>query len=228
MYESLNCPDWIVLLSGSDYPITLPSVVFKELSAGPYDVYIDHREITSDKTRSAHFAEVSNAGFYKPGWERTAYDRYVAINLRYPFCRTRRFLIRHPAIARRASPFGPNLRCFAGDHWFTANRHAVSALLTTSQSNQSLLSHYAGRHSPDESFYQTVFCNQQSLRICADNKRYSDWSLGGSHPKYLDSEDFDRLISGTAHFARKFLPSSALLDALDRHLGIKTLHKAVI
>jgi hypothetical protein len=224
LYEKKD-PDWFVLISGSDYPVVPAETILSDLKMGRYDAYLDFREITMPRgwaPLSLDNRETTH-GFGRQQWVPVAYDRYVAKAVNYPSVtkppllkRRTLFFIRHPWLAWPFHPFRPSLRCFGGDHWFTANRRVARILLDEYENGERLIKHFSKRYIPEEAFYQTAICNQPSLRVSKDNKRYADWSLGGTHPKFLDVGDLPAIAESRAHFARKFLPGSAALTLLDR------------
>jgi hypothetical protein len=227
LYEKDN-PDWFVLLSGSDYPAATPDTILSELNTGGYDAYLDFREVTPpvgvplslDNREADYF-------FGDPGWVLLAYDRYVAKMVNYPSLTKRlrptwgKLFIRHPWLAWPFHPFGSNLRCYGGEHWFTANRRVARVLLDEYESGGRLIKHFSERYIPEEAYYQTVICNHAALRVSNDNKRYIDWSLGGAGPRFLESGDLPAIAASRAHFARKFRPRSPALSLLDRVIDRK-------
>jgi hypothetical protein len=226
LYEKED-PDWFVLLSGSDYPVVTADTILRELETGGYDAYLDFREASNpgwvplslDNREAAY-------DFGDPKWGLLAYDRYVAKLVNYPSVtrrlrpRRRKFFIRHPWLAWPFHPFRSNLRCFGGDHWFTANRRVARVLLDEYANGERLIAHFSKCILPEEAFYQTVICNQPGLRVSGDNKRYADWS-GGAHPKLLEVEDLPAVAASSAHFARKFRTGSPVLALLDRVIDQK-------
>ena len=222
LYEKED-PDWFVLMSSSDYPVVAADTILNELKTGRYDAYLDFREITS----RARFGPLCLDATFGPAWPPLAYDRYVTKEVNYPWVTkrlrlTRRTLtIRHPWLVWPFHPFRSNLRCFGGDTWFTANRRVARVLLDGYEKEKPLIKHLSNRMVPDEAFYQTVICNQPGLCINGDNKRYADWSLGGSHPKFLEVGDLPAIAASGAHFARKFRPGSPALTLLDRVIDQK-------
>lgn len=222
LYEKED-PDWFVLLSGSDYPVVSANTILSELDSGQYDAYLDFRDVSRPTgwVPPLDNREVTY-GFGTSKWVPLAYDRYLAKQIRYPSVTKRlrptqrTFVIRHPWLAWPFHPFRSNLRCFGGDHWFTANRRVARVLLDEHENGERLVKHFSKRSVPEEAFYQTVICNQSDLRVCGDNKRYTDWSLGGWHPKILEVGDLPAIAASGAHFARKFRPGSPVLTLLDR------------
>jgi hypothetical protein len=225
LYQKDN-PDWFVLMSGADYPVAPAETILRELKTGPYDAYLDFRAVTGPKISIGSMATSADGGgltegFGRPGWVTLAYERYLAKAVNFHAVTKRTFFIRHPWLIWPFHPFRSNLRCFGGDHWFTANRRVARALLDEYENGERLIKHFAKRAVPEEAFYQTVICNQTGLHLSNDNKRYADWSLGGDHPKFLDAGDLPAIIASSAHFARKFRPESMVLTLLDRLIDQK-------
>jgi hypothetical protein len=76
-------------------------------------------------------------------------------------------------------------------------------------------------HVPDEIFFQSIVMNSPFRnRVEQDDLRYIDWRGKGDSPKVLTSDDFDALMGSDKLFARKFDPSvdRAVLDRIDRAL----------
>jgi hypothetical protein len=226
LYEQSN-PDWFVLLSGSDYPVASAESILHDLRTSPYDAFLDHREISASAALSREIGTFGQPGgdgygFDHPRWATLAYDRYVTKTIDIPWLnrrlhRTRKkIVVRDPRLMRALHPFRNTPRCFGGDHWFIANRRAARILLDELESSGPFITYFSERHIPEEAFYQTVLCNCRDLRTDPNNRRYSDWSAGGPHPKWLGVDDLPAIASSRAHFARKFPPGSAALKLLDR------------
>jgi len=217
MYKSYS-PDWFILLSAADYPIKSASKILQDLATTPYDVHIDNRLI-SYNTISEN------------DWNELCYERYCSLKFRVPFLNKRLKLtkylltLKYSLLTRPLFPFSRNFNCFAGEHWFCANRKAANYLLEFHNSKTALASHYRNLEPyiivPEESYYQTVFCNAQDLKVSKNHWRYIDWSLEGSHPKTLMYEDLVKIQSSSAHFARKFDIDKdiEILNEIDRIIG---------
>jgi len=221
-------PDWVMLLSGSDYPIRRADDVIADLGESSFDGYLDHRRIRYDLISSWSSSGNSSPpyGFQRSTYPAKAYDRYISLRWNnVPWVdRSLRFtrkhiLVRDPRIAGLRSPFHSGIDCYAGEFWFTGNRRVIATLLEPSELHSRLRAHYGSRQNVDESLIHTILCNSP-LRISADHRRYIDWHLPSKHPKTLDTSDLERLIGSQRWFARKFLPDHEVLDALDRHLGL--------
>jgi hypothetical protein len=216
-------PDWFVNLSGSDFPIKPARTILGELYAGSFDSYIDHRRIFH--SRVPFPAEGLGAeNFSHPAWITLAFERYMAIGFGFYKVATRlgwkrkAVYLRSNFLIRRFTPFDGTIECYAGDHWFVANRKSAQALLENSETNRKLTRHFNRRPIGDEAFYQTVLCNTAGLRICPKNKRYSDWTGCWSHPRTLTEADFPALLASGDYFARKFVFNPDLLRRLNERV----------
>ena len=112
---------------------------------------------------------------------------------------------------RKSAPHFPEKwRCFAGEHWFTADQKAIRHLLDVYDNHSALLLHYKQLEIdgmaiiPEESYYHTVFCNALELSVANDCLRYIDWTGCDLHPRTLTHHDLNSMLSSNAHFARKF------------------------
>ena len=217
MYERPDSPDWFVLLSGADYPVKPAHAILNDLSLSLHDVHVHHEKISYNN--------------YEREWQELCYDRYCAVKFRIPSINRRsRFFMReislkNPIVTSLFTPFSKKFHCFSGGQWFSANRKAAQYLTEFYRKKPRLASYYRKLDSrsicPDESYFQTVFCNAPSLKISQENWRYIDWSTQGLHPKILSIEDLHEIRASSAHFGRKFDPDvdSHILDELDHILG---------
>lgn len=219
LYED-GGPDWFVVLSGADYPVKPAKTILRELSEGGFDAYIDHRKISKCLLPMPREGW-GGQNYIHPAWIRLAYERYMAIGFGFYKLakrmkwRRRAFYLRSEFLIRLLTPFNDSVHCYAGDFWFTANRNSARALLAKTERNMKIIAHFRKRPNPDEGMFQTLLCNAKTLRICTDNKRYTDWSGCVNHPRMLGAQDFSALLSSGDHFARKFSFDPETLRKLD-------------
>jgi len=208
MYDSANPPEWFVLLSGACYPTRPARDLLDEFSASRYDAYLDHRRVVAREHPSARVSDPFV--FNRPEYLPVAYDRYLATTFRVralnrrlrPTVRT--FTLRSPAFNSIFHPYSKTFSCFGGDHWFMARHTAAHALLRDTPQRRKLIKHLSHREHADETFYQTMLCNDPNLKICRENRRYAEWLRWTSHPKVLALEDLEKIVASQAFFARKF------------------------
>jgi hypothetical protein len=218
LLKSTADPDWVVLLSGSDYPVCPAPQILNDLEKTEYDAFLDHREIQYSKVPRW---QNEQHGFNRPDWVNIAYNRYCAVEFWAPLptrdlfrFRRRRFAIRSPKVVKLLAALRNTPKIYAGDFWFQANKKAISRLLGSSSSK--IINYYYNRAHPDEALFQTALCNQTDLKICAQHRRYSDWTEGGAHPKWLEVSDLPLILASQAHFARKFKADGAVQDFVDK------------
>jgi len=188
MYEVPGSPDWFVLLSGADYPIKPAAQVRRELAAGSYDAYIEDIPIRADHFKTGRGRAIARReatlmeGMFLADWQRLCYDRFCAKRLRLrPTCRV--LTLKHPLLTRPFLPFSARFRCYAGSQWFCANHRAAEYILHYHATRPALASHYKRFWFSEESYFQCILVNAPDIKVSNNNYRYTDWPLGGAHPK---------------------------------------------
>lgn len=217
LYTQIDAPEWFYLLSNACYPIKPPNKIIHDLANAQSDAYINHEKISY--------------GNLLTDFQKNCFNRYCTVTPKIPgdsFIKKairKTLTMRHPLLTRNKIPFSKDFNCFAGEHWFCANKKAALHLIEHHEFDSPLKSHYRRSppmppNIPEESYYQTILCNSNKLMIENYNFRYIDWSLGGSHPKILTLDDFDKIASTPAHFARKFdlELSTPLMEKIDKQL----------
>lgn len=211
MHSRADAPEWVFLLSGSDYPIKPAREIRRVLQNSPYDAYVRHELIRSDVLSRS--------------WLRKCNYRYRTLRVRLPVpsgmtsVRWKDYEF-HGSWTRHFLPFSRRFECYAGSQWFTANRRAVRYLLSQHRRRPLLAAHYRINSFADESYVQTILANAGHLRIHNSHLRYIDFPEEDVHPRLLTSEDLPTLLASDALFARKFDmdADAAVLDALDSHV----------
>jgi hypothetical protein len=118
-------------------------------------------------------------------------------------------------------PFRDHFICYKGSTWLTLTSHAVDYLIAFNRIRPEVLRYFRNTFIPDESYFQTVFCNAKELTVCNDNRRYIVWDEARlAHPRTLTVKDLDALTRSGKDFGRKFdlAVDSTVLDELDRRL----------
>jgi hypothetical protein len=213
-------PDWLLVLSGQDYPLRPIQEVEEWLAGGKHDALLGHAwELDTDGRQ-----EPPKDDFFL----RYAYRHYPtpARTPRLPRAVRPLVYLRElppplpPRLGlRRASlPFGDRFRCFVSGDWLTLNRKALRAVLTAARERRRLMRYYRRVAIPSESFFATVLLNDPSLRVARDDRRYIYFAEPlAPHPETLTQADLDRLVASECYFARKFdvEVDAEVLDALD-------------
>lgn len=232
--------DWVVPISGQDYPIRPLADIEEELARASCDVLIDkplhvQRDVPASYGPALeqdyrlwffcqHFrlpVQRLPSALHRLIGKLEARPRSVGSG-RMPLWYLRHMVERDPIYLglRRRTPFDAGLRCLKGSDWFTASSRAVARLLEAWREDDALVRHYRRTLSPVESFFHTVLLNSPGLPPCLDNRRYIVWTADSAHPQLLGMGHLHDMLASGQHFARKFDLDfdSAVLDELDRRV----------
>jgi Core-2/I-Branching enzyme len=214
--------DWMVVLSGQDYPVRPLAEIERDLASGPFDGYVEGEEVAPPPWTRGPVDEFSVRYFY----------RYRPI--RQPGEAVRRALVAaRPVLALREMPWGlllgrrcgapftPALRCRRGSDWLSLSRRAAEVVVDAARARPGLVSHYRRTVLPTESFPQTVLHAAPELRLSTDTRRFTSWKRGAAHPEVLRLADLEVILASGADFARKFdmMVDRRVMDELDRLAG---------
>ncbi len=116
------------------------------------------------------------------------------------------------------SPLDGKLGCFGGWDWFNLNKKSLSEIHRFLENNQSFREYYKRTSLPSESMVHTILLNNPGFKIENEAYRYIKW-IGGasSSPSIITTEDFESIIKSSYPFARKFdiNVDEVILDKLD-------------
>jgi hypothetical protein len=232
--------DWIVHLSGQDYPIRPLAELERRLADEGRDGYIIHDRLGTEREVASRLREEAvrryffqyyqlprlRAGRLLPAGVRTAVRRRgqalkkVAAPV-YLKPLPREEGVRAGRRARR-TPFRDGYACYKGSLWVALSRHAVRRYLATLADRPELYRYYRRTINPDESITATVLANDPTVRLDPDPLRFTDWHAGGAHPDVITVEHLDAMLASDKFFARKFDPGvdAEVLDEIDRRLGL--------
>ena len=227
--------EWVIYLSGQDYPIRPLSEIERELATTPYDGFIQAKPVDECSWHLGfgryYYRYYEPPKF--PGWasvrdylrrrtQRQVREGHVRPRFNIPSERHGTFKV---GVRPLRPPFNERFRCYFGSAWWTLNRRAVESMVRMARQRPDLIRHYRrALWATTESFFATLLFNDPSLNLCAANdKRFVSWTHPETgHPDMLSMDDWDRLMASDAHFARKIdgTKTPELLDRLDRHIGI--------
>ncbi|HEX2233045.1 MAG TPA: hypothetical protein VHG69_06730 [Thermoleophilaceae bacterium] len=207
-------PDWVLVLSGQDYPLRPIGEIEDRLASSPHDAYVGACwELDTER--------------FPRGREAEFFLRYAYLHLRAPGlsafpARVRRLAYyrdrpRRLGIRRLRLPFRDDLHCWVSSDWPALSRRAMEAVLRTAREERRLMRHYRRTVAPSESFFATALMNDPGLRVSHDDRRYVRFQPGAPSPDVLTIADLDELKASGAHFARKFDAAldDRVLDGLD-------------
>jgi hypothetical protein len=213
--------DYLVLLSGQDYPTT-DLREFEAALAASGDGFIQtdpHPGTLLDRYRFSwvRFPRALEIGALHRiiGWLTRFNDRqpYVRFLSGRVGCRI--------GFLPRTLPLGPNMQLRKGTQWWALSARAVAFARAFAAQNPAYVRHYRKRTiMPDESFFHTILSDTGAgFAFVDDDRRFTKWATKSSaSPEILRASDFDEIAASGDAFARKFDTNvdAAILDALDQ------------
>ena len=214
--------DWLINLSGQDYPLVHLETAERELAATDADGLLEIWRVFSAEGhwkprvshtrygfRYRHVPVTSRAG-------RGAMQAASALNRVQPWVRISAHYRR--VGVRQRMPFGGGFDCYGGSFFANLSAVAIAEIESFCAARPDMVEWFQGVLAPEEVFFQTILGNSANIRLLPDAKRYFDFRTSTTnHPKDLTLDDLSRMVSSGAWFARKFPTHGrgALLDHLD-------------
>jgi hypothetical protein len=167
--------DWVVYLSGQDYPIRPVAAIENDLAHASHDGYLQAKSIR-DIDWHAGPARYLYQYFKVPrlrGWRTLRYwaNRHETARLaegKLPLVCIARRQGSGFRLGLRAfhSPFRDGVRCVKGSSWWTLNRRCVNYMVARAEQYPALIRYYRRvGFAPNESFFQTILLSNPELRL---------------------------------------------------------------
>lgn len=216
--------DWLINLTGQDYPIQPIAQIERSLAETKYDGFLEYFKVFANES-SWGLREEKNRYCYAyrfrlgqmAKWQKTLLKPLKIINYIQPFLRIR-FDDEIKLGWRTVPPFSQDFIAHGGSYFAVLSRKCIESLHEFSRSNPRILHYFRNVCFPDEIFIQTVLLNQHQLRLANESKHYFDFAASRhGHPRVLTTDDYSTLIQQPCFFARKFdtQQDSKILDLLD-------------
>lgn len=186
-------PDYVILLSGQDYPIKANAHIQDFLERGDRRSFFLHFPLPTTN------------------WTHGGLDRFRRWHWRYG-----RIHVWLPL--RRTFPAG--LRPWGGSAYWIMSRCALRRIAEFVEANPSYIRFFRHVDIPDELFFQTILLNSPEAERCVDFRlHYTEWSRIPA-PAILTTEDYPQLVTSSCLFARKFddTVDEEVLDLIDKRL----------
>lgn len=233
--------EWVVFISGQDYPVRHPGEIRHDLLNSPYDVHLDLHRVRDGQpwplwepiTRYGYRYTLAPMGF-PPGWPRRKVWRAIQRGCEEVQRRAEGstgdipWHVRPPVVLRnvgarialgvrvRQHPFA-SAPLWAGDAWFSIRVGAARELLKKLARSESYVRHMTRTLVPDEAFFHNVLANDLPHLSIGPSRRFRVFEPGDSHPRVWRAGDVGLLFATGADFARKFDGDvdEAILDLID-------------
>jgi hypothetical protein len=219
--------DWLVYITGQDYPLRPLNQIEDELVQSGTDGFMEYWDAFGP---DSHWParRVKSRYFFRHRrlMPLTAKQQRVlrplqALNLIQPLLRLH--VSYGLALGYRVrTPFGPDLRLHGGSAFSSLSWPVVAYLREYFDRRPDVVEYFRRCLSPVEAVFQTIACSSGQFNLVPDCKRYFDFRGSEfNHPKTLTAEDLPTAIASGAHFARKFdyERNPGLMDVLDDHLA---------
>lgn len=217
--------DWLITLSGQDYPTQPLSELEYFLSTTKYDAFLEYFNVFSPESiwsmregskRYLYQYKKINIPLYK--WtipiQKVLYKLNFVQNLfRINFEFGLRFGTKKKTI------FDDSFHCYGGSFFTILSKECTLYLDEFSKNNDRIIEYFKNVLIADESFIQTILVNSNRFNLYNQCKHYFDFSncIHG-HPAILTVKDYDAMTQKKYYFARKFdlNVDSKILDMLDK------------
>lgn len=189
--------DYINLMSGQDYPIKSAGYISDFLKKHKGKQFIHYKEFNEwtgaqGRIDKYHLADMNFAGKY-------VVQRLVNL-----------------IVEKRKVP--ANIKPYGYSTFWTLTPDCAFYIVKYIANNPDVERYFKYTFGSDEFIYQTVVMNSVYKEdVINNNYRYVDWSGGGFRPKFLVTEDFEKLKASDCLFARKFSidVDERILDLID-------------
>jgi hypothetical protein len=211
VYE-LGIPyDYMILLTGQDYPIKSNEHIQMVLRDSGGNSFLEYFTLPSEHWKNEN-----------GGLDRINYWHFNWHGLEYAIREKNRYtpsfltpLISGPA---KFLPFQrklpPDFKVFGGSAYWCLSRDCIEYVRTFVKQNNDFVKFFKHVLIPEEIFFQTVLLNSPlKSKIINDNLRYIVWP-SSHHPPILRKENLNEFINSNKLFARKF-DETVDLDVLD-------------
>ena len=211
--------DWVVTVSGQDYPLRPIDELERHLAASEHQALLADSwpldlDVTPQPPRDEFFRRYRYRHY--PMARRPA--RLIGRALG-PFAYQRSMPPGSPdllGLRPPRHPFGPGLRCHVSSDWLMVDRRAIEGLTRFARDAKAVMRHYARAAMPSESFFATALAADPAISV-GPAPRAIRFQPGAAHPDTYGEDDVPELLASGAFLGRKFDERGApgVLDRLD-------------
>ncbi len=209
--------DWLVYLSGQDYPVRPLADFEASLASTSHQGFLTFWDVDGPENpwrprqaRTRYYAQYRRLPDWALGPLKAARSLGKVTPLRF-------HLHYGPFVGwePRHTPFESGVRCCGGSQWWTLSRPAVEHLWQAIASDDPLVRWFRKTIAPCEALVPTVLVNSGRFDLHPDSRRFVDFSDSrDGRPRAVNENDLPRLAAGRFDFARKFRMNPGLLDRI--------------
>lgn len=213
--------DWVLVLSGQDYPIRPLAVLHHELEQSGCSAY---STITGRLPGDPSPPTVVERYTYRYVWARRGWPRLLRAVARRSapvvtaLSRGRLRIQPRPrgdgpglGVRRRSTIFSERRPCYLGSDYVAMRRDSARALLTLLDDEPEVLDYFASTFVPSEALFASILRWIDPDTVANRNFHFMRFS-GRANPRRITKEDLPELWELGMPFARKFDDDSAWVD----------------
>jgi hypothetical protein len=220
--NSVDC-DYVILLTGQDYPIKPPVHIERYLDLHRGKEFIEYRPITFNRqARRGAPTPDERVAFYIENRHLRVLGRHFWVpraTTPFEWSAKRFFDIIARVVINGEFPRG--YQPFAGSSYWCLTRECVTYLNAFVREHPDFVAFFKHLFIPDEMFFQTIILNSPfKNKVVNENLRCIDWSRSGSNPRIWCKEDIEILKRSNGLIARKFdhTVDGEIIDLIDAEL----------
>lgn len=202
--------DYVVLLTGQDYPLRPRTEIAATLGNAGGSVFMRPMPIPNQYWTNGGTCRYENRHF------RAAGRSFAFPGVPFRSARLNAIWSRVARIGGLYRSFPDGLQPWGGSSYWILPADCVRYIDDFVRRSPGFVRFFRSVRIPDEIFFHTIVMNSPFRnRLGTDDRRYVNWAEGGDNPRILTSRDLPALLSSGALFARKFDPAVDA-DVLDR------------
>lgn len=207
--------DYVLLLTGQDYPIKSNSQIQKVLQESGQKSFMEYFPLPDARWKGENggFDRINYWHLHWRGWEFAVLKKNRFLR---PFPNKAWFFLAKIFPFRRKLP--GNLEWYGGSAYWCFTKECIEYINEFVQPKKEFVKFFEHVKIPEEIFFQTVLLNSPfKSQLVNDNLRYIVWS-NSRHPAILGRENFKHFMSTNKLFARKFdiTIDEVVLDMIDQ------------
>ena len=243
--RQLHDPDWIVLISGQDYPIKPLGAWETTLLCGEYDAVMQGEplvegpsRLTPGSNRQRLRLRYTHRWYWLPRlnliprlprlltesvrrfWFKCVYPLQALVVL-HQLPRNEGWVL---GLRRRRVPWSRATPVYKGSQWMAVSRRALDTVVDGPDAVR-LREYFQRTLVPDEAYFQTILANARELRVGREPISWLRWESDETpHPDVIDERTLELASHSGTPFARKFDASRTpgILDRIDRMVLFET------